>query len=163
MIKYFMNIKRISLVSKLVLLSICCFFAKSVCAQSAEETINLLNKLFAEHCIGATNFSFKKVSENEIVATTSVTVRNYGAEKLTYRFNPKNAISIKSIVSKNNATIIFTFKENSVEWFDRHLKIETLSKIQCSLIRIRGDDIDLLLRSYKYLIESFGGTLKGEI
>lgn len=132
-------------------------------SQTADETIDLLNTLFSEHSIGTTNFSLKKVSDTEIIATNSVAVNNYGSEKLTYRFNPKNALSLKSIISKKNVTIIFTFKENSVEWFDKYLRIEMLSKIQCSLINMNEKDIDDLLKAYKHLINSLGGNLKDEI
>lgn len=132
-------------------------------SQTPDETIDLLNTLFSQHSIGTTNFSFKKISDTEIIATNSVTVNNYGPEKLTYRFNPKNAVSLKSIVSKKNVTIIFTFRENTVEWFDKYLRIEMLSKIQCSLINMSEKDIDDLLKAYKHLINSLGGNLKDEI
>lgn len=136
------------------------FQTSPIYSQTADETITTLNKLFSEHNIGATNFSFKKISDSEIVATNSVAVTNYGAEKLTYRFNPKRALYVRSIVSKKNITVIFSFEENSVEWFDRYLRIETLNKIQCSLINMEKGDIDNLLRAYRHLINLLGGEIK---
>jgi hypothetical protein len=136
--------------------------AKSVCSQTADSTIVFLNAAFAAHSIGATNFSFKKISDNEIVATNSVTVRNFGSEKLTYRFNPKSATTISFITSKNRVTITFSFKENSVEWFDRYMKIEPLSKIQCSLVNITPEESDGINKAYRHLIKLLGGNLKDE-
>lgn len=149
----------------LTLLIITIYFsaAKPAFCQTADETLTLLNTLFTRHALGATNFSFKKISDNEIIATNSVTVNNFGAEKLTYRFNPKNAVSVSTTASKNSVTIKFSFRESTVIWFDKHMEVERLSKIQCSLANITPEETEEIMNTYKYLIKSLGGSIKDEI
>lgn len=130
-------------------------------AQTVDETIAFLNDAFAKHSIGATNFSFKKENDKSIVATNSVTVPNYGTEKLTYRFYPKAAISVNFLANGSHATIIFHFKANSVEWFEYTL-IELLDKIQCSLTNITREETEEIIKAYRHIIKLYGGSLQDD-
>lgn len=152
-----MKIKLLSLALLLLL------FSQSSVSQTVDETISFLNETFSSHSIGTTNFSLKKISDNEIVATNSVTVSHFGPEKLTYRFNPKNAVSISNLLSDDKVTLVFNFKENSVEWFDRYVKIETLGKIVCSLVNMNKEEIDKINQAYIHLIKAMGGSIKEEV